>query len=339
MPAALTDYEQIRAAQARARELNLQATQLQAGATTFEDEVRNRIQQARAARGTGQLAQDIGTVTGQLATEGPALRERTLEVAPLDVDRMVAAQRGQLLSSLATLAQTGREREGTIADIIGAGTARMQAQAQIAGGQAEFAAQEARDIMDLLGLQYKLAGGAAGAEGLGNIFDRYGIPVGQQGKITDNLKLLADLKETRGLLGTRERGYLESIGELTTGPLARLLSPMLPGEATRDRIDRLVSDIKQKKYGVAFTESEIRQAKRWAPSSMKQESTNIKRLDDLIREKEIAVQRTLRPYGATDFEINSLITTGRVEQTNPLLELFGGEAGGGWIDTGRVEER
>jgi len=85
---------------------------LQAGAETFGDRVMKDVRSARASRGTSMLAQDIGTTTGQLASEGSAMRERLSGVNPLDVINLTARQRAGTLGTLATQAQAQTGIEG-----------------------------------------------------------------------------------------------------------------------------------------------------------------------------------------------------------------------------------
>lgn len=150
MPASTSNYEEIRnnlaAKQAEARGLASDATSTAASAQTFSDQVMQGVRAARASRGADTLSQDIGTVSSQLVTENPGIRARMADVNPLMVDAATSARRGQLLGQLSTIANVQQQREGTVQEIIGAGTNQILAQAEMKKAQAAQAAAEADDL-------------------------------------------------------------------------------------------------------------------------------------------------------------------------------------------------
>lgn len=150
MPATSSDYSQVTAKRKEAAAKAEQAGELTAGSRTFEDRVMEGVREARATRGASTLETAIGTTTGQLATAPAEMRARLTEVNPLDVDVLTARQTGQTLSTLATLGEVQRAREGTIQEVIGAGTNTLLARADLLRAQAERAANEAEAIMQQL---------------------------------------------------------------------------------------------------------------------------------------------------------------------------------------------
>jgi len=128
--------------------LGERALGLQAGAETFGDRVMKDVRSARAERGTSLLAQDIGTTTGQLASEGSAMRSRLEGVNPLDVINLTARQRAGTLGTLATQAQVQTGIEGTIQDVIGGGVNQLRSAALLKQAEAQKATEEANTLLE-----------------------------------------------------------------------------------------------------------------------------------------------------------------------------------------------
>ena len=148
MPTTQADYTKIEEARKRAGALGERALSLQAGAETFSDRVMKDVRSARAERGTSLLAQDIGTTTGQLASEGSAMRSRLEGVNPLDVINLTARQRAGTLGTLATQAQAQTGIEGTIQEVIGGGVNQLKSAALLKQAEAQKATDEANTLLE-----------------------------------------------------------------------------------------------------------------------------------------------------------------------------------------------
>lgn len=153
MPTSEMDYATIEAARKKQAQSTRDYGKLTASSKTFADDVMERVRQARAERGVSRLATQTGEVSGQLASEGPKIRERLADVNPLQTDVITGRQTAQTLSSLGTLAQVGQEREGSITDILGAGTNQILARAAEKKTEAEAANVEADALMEMLKYQ------------------------------------------------------------------------------------------------------------------------------------------------------------------------------------------
>lgn len=147
------DYEQVRSRQAEARKLAETANLLGGRATSFGANVMDRVREARASRGISQLSTDIGAATGRLASEGPAIRERMATVNPLQVDVATSQARAAELANLASMADWQTATQGTLTDVIGAGTDRLKAMAAAKQAEAQTAAQEASDLIQMIQLK------------------------------------------------------------------------------------------------------------------------------------------------------------------------------------------
>lgn len=147
------DYEQVRSRQAEARKLAETANLLGGRATSFGANVMDRVREARASRGISQLSTDIGAATGRLASEGPAIRERMATVNPLQVDVATSQARAAELANLASMADWQTATQGTLTDVIGAGTDRLKAMAAAKQAEAQTAAQEASDLIEMIQLK------------------------------------------------------------------------------------------------------------------------------------------------------------------------------------------
>ena len=156
MPTTAQDIEQVTAKRKEATALAAQAGGLTAGARTFEDKVMEGVRGARAARGVSSLEEAVGYTTGQLASAPAEMRARLADVSPLQTDVLTGRQTGQTLSTLATLGEVSRGREGTIQEVVGAGTNRLLAQADVKRAEAERAATEAETLTNQIRLQEDL---------------------------------------------------------------------------------------------------------------------------------------------------------------------------------------
>lgn len=148
MPTSAEDYAQIEQARKKQAQATKDYGSLTSSAQTFGDEVMAKVREARASRGVSKMATQMGETSGQLASEGPKIRERLADVNPLQTDVITGKQTAQTLSSLGTLAQVGQEREGTITDILGAGTNQILARAAQKKAEAEAASMEADSLIE-----------------------------------------------------------------------------------------------------------------------------------------------------------------------------------------------
>lgn len=150
MPVQEEDIRKVEAARKRQAGFISEAGALGAGAKTLGSRVMERVRGARAERGTSQLATDIGEATGHLARQPALIRQRTADVRPLDVDVITARERAASMGQLATLAQFGKETEGTMADWLAGGTSQLLAAATTKEAEAKRAKQEADELMEML---------------------------------------------------------------------------------------------------------------------------------------------------------------------------------------------
>ena len=145
------DYDEIKAMQQKASSATLEAGVYAGGASTFEDQVMEGVRAHRAERGASNLTQDLGNVTGQLATYGPEARERMGDVVnPLEADVVTGRERGDLLSQLSTIASLMSEQEGTVQEVIGAGANKLLAAAEKKKAEAMQAESEANMLLQLI---------------------------------------------------------------------------------------------------------------------------------------------------------------------------------------------
>ena len=149
MPTYKEDLNQIKQLREQARKANEASSSLSASGATFRDDIMKRVRAKRAERGFNVLASDTGQTTGQLVTANPELRARVgTELNPLMTDVLTSQQRGQILDTLATIANLQKENTGTVEDIIGAGTNRLKAMAILKAAEAQKVASEANDLLN-----------------------------------------------------------------------------------------------------------------------------------------------------------------------------------------------
>ena len=181
MPVTQEDYQKVQEARKRQAKLAKEASILSSQATTFADKVMSKVQEDRAKRGVDKISQGLGTITAQLATRPAEIRERLADVNPLKTDVITARELGSLQGALATQAGIAQRREQYIADPIAAYTNQLLAKAQIKQAEADQAAQEAQNAIEMIRLkmeQEKLA------------MQRRGASTG----VTSPLALLASLR-------------------------------------------------------------------------------------------------------------------------------------------------
>lgn len=360
----LEKIKQLRKTQSAASQ---QAGQLGASAQGFNSRVMQKVRDARAARGVSQLNVDIGSITGRMVTEPAEIRGRLEGVNPLAVDAVTAAQRGQQLGTLGTLANYQADISGTIGDVIGQGTDRLKTMAALKQAEAQQAATEAANLMEqvkwkaaqeqqafenmMAQKNYELARqrlARSGSSGPGiedyldmalkwkNLTGGEDVPKEAISEAQDYRTLLNDLKSIRSGL-VEQAGEKPGYGSLlktVTGPLASLFGGLQsgPSEAVRRDLDRLRSQVQHEYYGSALTKQEKEQAEKWLPKAGMQEQKNINRLDSLIKQKENELQTRLDAY-LSPGDINSFVQSGQLPQMNqgqnPFLQFLnlGGQFG------------
>ena len=138
----------------QAAETSVQAAGLEATALSLGDILMGSVRDARAERGVSKLAEDRGTAMGQLASEPADIREfgtqEGFRMDPLDVDAFTGQARAQNLRTLGTVAQKGKEQEGTLQEVIQAGANQMYGMASMKEAEAKKDREEADALMEEL---------------------------------------------------------------------------------------------------------------------------------------------------------------------------------------------
>ena len=366
MPTYSDDYQKIEAASKKAREASKLYGTLSAQSRTLGEDVMKNVRKARAERGVGQLSKDIGVTTGQIVSEPAKIRERTAGLDPLKQDVITASQRGQTLRTLATTADVGEKREGTIEGILKEGANKLLAHAALKKSEADASTQEANTLLSVLGAKMeeerlrisrmpKGPGGMTPSQQLDYLIklkkftesDMPELTAGVKTKAGGYMTLLDDLKRIRDLSSGAGGGksWLGDIFGGATGPAAKFKGAYWGKEGAnyRTALNQLEADIKHEKYGGALTEQEIKESRKWAPSSGRQETENIARLDDLIVKKETQLWNHLKSQGLGENQIGEYIQTGQFSSEggmdfSGLLQLLqGGGEGGDWVLEGAIQ--
>lgn len=158
MAATDQDYAQIEAARQRVSNLTQQAGDQMAGVSTFRDEVMARVRDARAARGMDTLSQDLGNATTELGLGRAQIRERMgSTVNPLTVDQTTDRARSYALGNLASISNIMKDRSGTLEEAIQGGANTLQAGALKTKAQADAAATELQNLMQVVQLKQQEA--------------------------------------------------------------------------------------------------------------------------------------------------------------------------------------
>jgi len=374
MPTTQADYTKIEEARKRAGALGERALGLQAGAETFSDRVMKDVRSARASRGTSMLAQDIGTTTGQLASEGSAMRERLSGVNPLDVINLTARQRAGTLGTLATQAQAQTGIEGTIQEVIGGGVNQLKSAALLKQAEAQKATEEANTLLEQV--QFKEAqtnrefdewakrqqisqgwaqvnkpsgGGlqdwltkAILSKQIGTMTKE--VPSSVKTNASEYLSTIKDLSNIKTQLegAGGEGSWLANIFKGTTGPLSGIGGAYRKGAETRQSLSRLQADVTHGIYGSALTETEMKAGKKWLIDPGRQERTNLVRINDLLQKKQNELTSLLSSQGLDQEQVGQYMTTGQFPEFSmqdifsEIQSSFGGTE---WQDTGNTVER
>lgn len=165
MPTYSDDISKVRASRNRQAQLNAEATGLEAKSQTFGDEVWSKIREARAGRGMSDIAQSIGTTTGQLVSDPQRIYDFAgADVRPSTVDRYTASARASNLSTLAAENAYQAEIGQTLQEGVDAGTNRIIAQAAMKKAEADKAQQEADSMIEEIRLRMDQAKSAVGSK-------------------------------------------------------------------------------------------------------------------------------------------------------------------------------
>lgn len=152
---------------------------------------------------------------------------------------------------------------------------------------------QAVEALDLLKLQ-----------GEGNSVEK--LPVSTRNALTENMSALKDLKRVKGMFKTSAGDLISDISAGETGPLSKLFGPYGDFGALRTAIDVIGQGIRKDAYGSAFTDTERKESS-FIPASGKQETTNIRNLNEQIKRQETKVKTTLSNAGWTEAEIQDYL--------------------------------
>lgn len=144
-------------------------------------------------------------------------------------------------------------------------------------------------------------------------------------KAAEYVAFMKDLKETKEKLSGK--GLVSDVTTSQTGPLAQMLGQYGEGGDIRTQIDKLNANVKNKTYGAAVSEGELKDANKWLPSSARQETQNVKRLDAIYQSKKNELTSLLRGQGLSESEINTYLDRMMVgdskNTTTPVKDTLG----------------
>lgn len=363
MPATQQDYEKIQQMQEASRKVMGEKGVLSAGAETFKSRVMDKVRDIRAKEGLTQLSDDVGRAMYTLSTSAPQIRERMGDtVDPLTVDTMTSMARGQNLAQLASVGEAKEALYGTMGDWIEGGTGQLKAAAIAKEAEANRLKQEANDLATRVQLQQQAEKQAFDqyykqqqldlerqklaqteqrdiedylslATKWKNLQSEEKLDSSVKTKAGEYLSLLNDLNRAKGLIeegvGKEDIGFGQSVLSNITGPLAPLLGSFAGSENTgyqaRTAINNIRAGLQHEKYGSALSKHEKETANTWLPGSKMQETRNIGRLDEKIKQKENELRSLLKSHGLTEEEVQKYISEGTLPQTgasNPFLQQF-----------------
>lgn len=129
---------------------------------------------------------------------------------------------------------------------------------------------------------------------------------GAKTKASEYLALLTDLNALgRSFEGAG--GIVSDIFSSQSGPTAKLLGQRGAGGQTRADLNQFSAKVKNKTYGSALTDTEIKDANTWIPAEKRQESTNQKRIESIRKSKENELISLLRSNGVSEPEIQAYL--------------------------------
>lgn len=151
MPTTDQDYAAIEAARNKVSSLTKSYGETSAGAMTFADDVMKNVRAAREARGITNLQQDFGNATERLAVGRSEIVDRNKgELNPLTISSLGSQERAQNLGTLAKISQYEEQNAGTIDKAVQAGANTVQAQAVKIKAEADAAATELQNLMEVV---------------------------------------------------------------------------------------------------------------------------------------------------------------------------------------------
>lgn len=133
------------------------------------------------------------------------------------------------------------------------------------------------------------------------------LKVGAKKTAADYKAYLDELKRVRGMFGEGNPGLLGSLVQGKTGALAQFKGSNFADGGLRDAVSALETKVRNKMFGSALTENEVKEAKKFLPSSGKQENANISRLDQQIIQKENELRTFLMTQGLSPDLVNEYV--------------------------------
>jgi len=136
-----------------------------------------------------------------------------------------------------------------------------------------------------------------------------------RGKAAEYVAFMKDIKDVRDKISGL--GLVSDVTTGQTGPLSQFLGQYGQGGDVRTQIDKLNANVKNKTYGAAVSEGELKDANKWLPSSARQETQNAKRLDAIFNSKKNELTSLLRGQGLSDQEIKTYLDIMLVGENQP----------------------
>lgn len=133
------------------------------------------------------------------------------------------------------------------------------------------------------------------------------LPASAKSKAGDYLAFLAELKSIKSQLDELSPGQGLGLTEGTTGPIAQLFGQLGKAGQFRASIENLTAKVRNKQFGSALTESELKEANKFLPGAGKQELTNEKRILALIAQKENELRSHLQAFGLSPKQVESFM--------------------------------
>jgi len=324
MPAYNEDYQAIKEAQARAKAATSSAGQLTAGAGSFSSNVMDRVTAARAARGVDQLSIDLGNEIGALSSSGAEIRNRLMEVNPLNVDKMLAADRGRIEGNIETLTNFQSGITGKVEDILKMGTDRLTAAAAIKKAEADQANEEVNQLLDIIARkqeQEKIAMSSAG----GGLTPYEQVKLAMQ--LAQEQTKVAAKNQSLNIINSTLSKIEEDLKKIPTGRVGGAYSAILG------------------KFGFSPVQTSLRQNIALSVPILSKEILNL----GVLSNQDLSfVLPTLPNENDTPAEAKKKIENlralleGATITSNPTIDFLqgymgGGSTGGGWIDEGVVQ--
>lgn len=247
----------------------------QADQQKLREEARSRLS---ASSGTGNLGNDLG------------LLSNTIDAGNLTSSNLV-----KLLAQQQEIEQAIAEEKASQEFKSSESEKDRQLQRELAGASAQQKQQEeAKKDITLAKTPQEIAGV---------------IGLAAKSKIAETASLLKDLQSIQSRL--TDTGFFGSKVTGQTGLIAQLAGATGEQGQLRQDIEKFSQNVKNKTYGSALSEAEIKESKKWLPLTSKQENENIKRIISISNSKMNEITSQLRTQGLSD------------EQIQTYLESFG----------------